>query len=565
MVKNAAGSLAVITASLECLDGGERVVELPWLLHPTGMHVLGSVRAGCIVGNIILMVMWVGGLFLATWLLAVHRGSGFSMSGSHWSSAASYFRFPSSCSLVPCFFIAGTFDSSVQLLAGDSESMGQTAVAWIGIVYAALLYAWLWSCCREKTFTSFIRKLEYDPARKSASVEYIFGKSIWTSRSANHTERMGVIFENYSYRTDVRFSWVTQNGRYVLVEVGQILVLVAISAIKVNTFPACAAKAFTLCAFLAVLGIIAVLQRPFIAAFLNHIVTAMYLVSAVGMALFGFVFASSQNDSPLLLFAAFLLFGGLLCSFIRGGYDCMTYTMDLFNYNIKLRREKETQHFVECDFASDNKSDPSNYDVKVVEMRDASEYLSDGSEPGSPLQRAAFGLSSGRGSGRRLRGDSALRRSFGHISNTSLSPPQRRSGSFMRVSEQGTSENDDAESDIAASDFESSPRQAALLPPPTRGAGSPLSTFSPQHAVSPGGRRSLSFTRSGGGGGGGGNGSPHSPHSPHLSPHSPHSPHLTLTGSTSLPKSRLNDTTTSLNRTTGGLNSTRSIRTRYRQ
>ena len=361
-LRSGAGSLAVITGGLECLNGGHELVDLPWLLHPTGMHVMGSIRAGCVVGNLLVTLGWFALLCLA--MAAISAWQSGSPLHLDWANALSYLRFPSSGGIVPLLFLPGTIDSSLTLATGGEEGLspGHAVLGVGGLIYSTSILSLLWLSTTDASFGSRLRDCSFHPSESNCCTRYIFGSRVWESAAGRtHTERMGLLFENYSEGN----SWLRRNGRYLLVEAGQVPLLVGLSAIGVSTWGGCAVKAFVTAAVFA--GLTAISFGVFLAPFLNHIVIGANAASSLGMACFGVVFILEDPGHPLLLVGALLLALGMLLSTMRSAYDIVTYIMDLFRYFPKERCE--------------------------VELEDAmEESLLFGSEGGSPNSRSAYRL-----------------------------------------------------------------------------------------------------------------------------------------------------------------------------
>ena len=456
-VQNGAGQLSVLTNGMECLHEEHNLVELPWLLHPTGIRLLNSDAAGCVIGNLVLTLLWVGVLAVGTWIRLRRDPEG------GWREAATYLRFPSCCVLLPVFFLPGTADSAMLLLAGsEGTSAGHTAIGIVGLVYMLVMFALLWASCWEKAFVSTVRTLTYHPTKTGKVVEYVFGKHTWVSSSHLHTERLGVLFENY---TQNPHSWITQYGRYVLVEVGQVPVVVALSVIQVSTWRGCAIKAFMISVVFLMLSVSVYIHKPFIPRVLNHLVLAANIFSTLGMLGYGVVFAMEQRDSPVLLVASVSLFTGMVLSLLRAAYDGMIYTMDLLRYNVKLEfaADKEcdldgTLLDCECD-ARDNTSDGVQKPVDMTELESLSDDPLD-----KPVSKTAAGLTQISFSDMRstLSPRAQTSRSMGSLRSTS---PPRRTSSLQRTSTLDIVISDD-EDDSGAS-LPTSPRLNATAPAPT--------------------------------------------------------------------------------------------------
>ena len=322
------------------------MLELPWLLHPTQMKILDSVHAGCVIGNLIVFAAWYAAVALGTMVLSfVYKSKG---RIDAWDAASVRLRFPSCGSLAPLFFLAGSFDSAFELLTGGESNLDARhyAIGVAGMVYSCAILFYLWAGCWKSRFHSYIRTVNFDPSANTRAVRYVFGNEIWTSLRYNHSEREGVIFENYS---ENKKYWVTQQGRYALVEVGQIPILIAVAIIHVDTWVGCAGKAFGLCVIYALLAASVIIQRPFIPPMLHHVSIVMNVCPALGMLLYGIIFASQQAMAPAAFVANLMFFVGLIFNLIRNLYDVMTYAFDLADYNVKLMYEESDKTLVDME------------------------------------------------------------------------------------------------------------------------------------------------------------------------------------------------------------------------
>ena len=292
------------------------------MLHPTGLRVAGSYRVGSIVGNVMLSVGWcvvvLGVVFVCTPMAGGSARDG-------WREATARLRFPSSCSLVPAYFLAATFGTSVNILFTGTAA-AEVGVAMCGVVLSLFLVFLVYSNTRQWRFQSTLRYVEFRECRWTKLLWYIFGSEIW-----ENAETRGVLFESYAIR-DGSAVWgagVTRRGRYALVEYGQVLVLVTISAVHVTTWQTCAVKTGLISVVFFVLAAATHHQQPFIATFLNHVVFVSHTACGAGMLILTALFVAEGANLQLLFLASNLIFAGLILNYTRGSYDAMMYFLHI--------------------------------------------------------------------------------------------------------------------------------------------------------------------------------------------------------------------------------------------
>ena len=320
------GKLGVAVGKTDCGDYRSNDEKLPILLNPTQLSIDGDPMAGAVIGNIILCAGFVALLLIITAVLSVTTFNG-------WHDASAVIRNPSALYIGALFFLAATFDCAADLVAYP-RSATTTVVGIVGCLFTIISLGGIWKMGALSYFRSEIKA---NTNITSSVGKFLLGAMGWASKTATdgHTERYGIVFDIY----DDKGCWT--RGRFIFIEVGQVIPLSLIALTRPTAKAACALRVWSMGVVFLVYAGLCFAYKPFLAPFLNYLVPWTGVLPGLAMVFIGIAFFADDFENHWGTTAGtWLMTITMYLSLLRVLYDTVTWLYEMYGRIVEGRTMK---------------------------------------------------------------------------------------------------------------------------------------------------------------------------------------------------------------------------------
>eukprot|EP01062_Namystynia_karyoxenos_P077338 TRINITY_DN7762_c0_g1_i1.p2 TRINITY_DN7762_c0_g1~~TRINITY_DN7762_c0_g1_i1.p2 ORF type:complete len:968 (+),score=73.38 TRINITY_DN7762_c0_g1_i1:3785-6688(+) len=313
---------------INCCDGGDGEAgdAMDWTMHPLAFKVAGSLWAGALAGNGIMLCTFILVHFTAVHILVGARGCGAGQERgdglSDFQRVAAMVRFPSLAFLPFAFLFQGNMYAAAKLLVtADAAHPGRLVVA----VAAILVLVTLLGIVIRMTNTSrsgFSARYIVDEPRTGRCVmlrDFLLGRAAWISTEGAFVERWGEIFD----------CWRPPYHRFLVIELGHMIPLTFLAVRNPRSWKACAVNTWLMTAVTTVYLLAVVIPRPYNTRFENLCMGVESALQVAALSCLAVGFQSENRDHGAFATAGTLMVVAMLVMLFKTVYDIVAFAMGL--------------------------------------------------------------------------------------------------------------------------------------------------------------------------------------------------------------------------------------------